>query len=162
MFSISMNEMQKWLINYERLRHSKQPKELKESWQSSKFDFTDPNVRLEYVPDMGCSVGGCISALKRSWKAYYIAGRNGEPRGDLAWRINSLQSSLGIEKSTFPELEGMMMDDEENNEELQLKREEHQEEWNLNLGTNEEMDEWSEEDKQLLKEELEAEKENDW
>jgi hypothetical protein len=40
-----------------------------------------------------------------------------------------------------------MMDDEENDEELQLKREEQQEEWNLNLGT----DEWSEEDKQLLK-----------
>jgi hypothetical protein len=157
-----MQEMYRWLEIYEKSRHSKQGKQLKESWQSSKFDFTNPNVRLEYVPEMDCSVGGCISALKRSWKAYYIAGRNGEPRGDLAWRINSLQSSLGIEKSTFPELEGMMMDDEENNEELQLKREEQQEEWNLNLGTNEEMDEWSEEDKQLLKEEIEAERENDW
>ena len=96
--------------------------------------------------------------MKKLWKSYKIAGRNGEPRGDIAWNIRNLQGSLGIERSHFPELEGMMMDDEENDEELQLKREEQQEEWNLNLGT----DEWSEEDKQLLKEELEAEKENDW
>ena len=44
--------------------------------QSSKFDFSDPYVRLEYVPEMGCSVGGCISGLKKLWKSYKIAGRN--------------------------------------------------------------------------------------
>ena len=145
-----MNKMQLWLRDYEARRHSKQPKELKESWQSSKYDFSDPDVRLEYVPEMGCSVGGCISALKKLWKSYKIAGRNGEPRGDIAWNIRNLQGSLGIERSHFPELEGM-----DDDEELQLKSEEDEE----NLGTNEPY--WSEEDKQLLKEELEAEKEND-
>src|ERR1700751_3431599 len=146
----TMNKMQLWLRDYEARRHSKQPKELKESWQSSKYDFSDPDVRLEYVPEMGCSVGGCISALKKLWKSYKIAGRNGEPRGDIAWNIRSLQGSLGIERSHFPELEGMD-DDEENI----LKSEEDEE----NFGTNEPY--WSEEDEQLLKEELEAEKEND-
>jgi len=141
--------MQLWLKDYEARRHSK-PKELKESWQSSKYDFSDPDVRLEYVPEMGCSVGGCISALKKLWKSYKIARRNGEPRGDIAWNIRNLQGSLGIERSHFPELEGMD-DDEENI----LKSEEDEE----NFGTNEPY--WSEEDKQLLKEELEAEKEND-
>jgi hypothetical protein len=102
-----INKMQLWLRDYERSRHSKQPKELKESWQSSKYDFSDPDVRLEYVPEMGCSVGGCISALKKLWKSYKIAGRNGEPRGDIAWNIRNLQGSLGIERSHFPELEGM-------------------------------------------------------
>jgi len=99
---------------------------------------------------MGCSVGGCISALKKLWKSYKIAGRNGEPRGDIAWNIRNLQGFLGIERSHFPELEGMD-DDEENI----LKSEEDEE----NFGTNDPY--WSEEDKQLLKEELEAEKEND-
>lgn len=66
----------------------------------------------EYVPEMGCSVGGCISALRKSCTAYRIAGRNGEPRGDLAWRINRLQTSLGVERSNFPELEGELTDDE--------------------------------------------------
>jgi len=151
----TINKMQLWLRVYERSRHSKQPNE---SWQSSKYDFSDPYVRLEYVPEMGCSVGGCISGLKKLWKSYKIAGRNGEPRSWQAYSIRKIQGALGLELSSFPETEGMMMDDEENNEELQLKREELQEEWNLNLGR----DEWSEEDKQLLKEELEAEKENDW
>jgi hypothetical protein len=142
-----INKMQLWLRDYERSRHSKQPNE---SWQSSKYDFSDPDVRLEYVPEMGCSVGGCISALKKLWKSYKIAGRNGEPRGDIAWNIRNLQGSLGIERSHFPELEGMD-DDEEN----MLKSEEDEE----NFGTNEPY--WSEEDKQLLKDELKAEKEND-
>lgn len=151
------------------MRHSKHSTQLKESWQSNKYDFSDPNVRLEYVSEMGCSVGGCISALKRSWKAYRIAGRNGEPglRSDLAYRIVSIQTALGIERSDFPELEGMNIDEEL--EELQAKREEKEEsggggggEWNLNLNSGSEpyTEEWTEEDKQLLKEEREGE--DDW
>src|SRR5437016_12963264 len=108
-----MDQMRKWLVNYERLRHSKR---LNESWISTKYDFTDPNVRLEYVPEMRCSVGGCISALKGSWKAYRIAGRNGEPRADLAYRIRNLQLAMGIPTTEFEELEGMQVetDDEAN------------------------------------------------
>ena len=114
---------------------------------------------------MGCRVGGCISALKKLWKSYKIAGRNGEPRGDIAWNIRNLQGSLGIERSHFPELEGMDDDEDQEltDEELQLKREEQESgaawEWEstLNPGTSEE---WSELDKQLLKEEREDE--DDW
>jgi hypothetical protein len=106
--------MEKWLRNYEYQRHSrKNPKEPNESWQSSKYDFTDPNVRLEYVPEMGCSVGGCISSLKRSWRVFEIAGRNGEPRGDLAWRINHVQDTLGIPLTEFEEYPGIYQSQEE-------------------------------------------------
>ena len=32
-------------------------------WVSDLYDFSDPEIRLKYVPEMGCSVGGCISML---------------------------------------------------------------------------------------------------
>ncbi len=35
-------------------------------WVSDLYDFNDPNVRNEYVAKMGCSVGGCISVLKKA------------------------------------------------------------------------------------------------
>jgi hypothetical protein len=172
MFSISMNEMQRWLRNYERLRHSKQPNG---SWVSSKYPIEGMHWReLQqiYLPELKMCWGPACNSLKKLWKSYKIAGRNGEPRGDFAWKIRNIQSAMGIEKSEFPELEGM--DDEESEEELtdeevQAKREEEKEsgggEWNINFGTSEERselytEEWSEEDKQLLKEERESE--DDW
>jgi hypothetical protein len=166
-----MDQMQKWLMNYERLRHSKEPNE---SWISSKYDIEGmPWQELQqlYLPELKMCWGPACSALKKSWREYKIAGRNGEPRGDIAWRINRIQSAMGIEKSQFPELEGM--NDEESEEELtdeeiQLRREEKEEssgEWNLNFGTSEKRselytEEWSEEDKQLHSEE--KAEEDDW
>ena len=160
----------RWLKRYERSRHSSK-RQPNKSWASSKYDFTDPNVRLEYVPEMSCSVGGCISALKKLWKSYKICGRTGEPRSDIAWNIRNLQGSLGlIERSNFPELEGEGMDNENEDreltdEELQLKREEQESSGagepslNLNSGTSADTAGWSEEDKQLRKEEREDEDE---
>jgi hypothetical protein len=100
-----MKSMNRWLKGYIAKRESNM--EPNESWTSTKYDFTDPQVRLEHVPEMGCNVGGCVSALKRSWKAYRIAKRysSGEERY-LAYRIRSIQCALGIEQS-FPELEEM-------------------------------------------------------
>jgi hypothetical protein len=115
-----------------------------ESWISSKYDTQGhwQEVQQIWIPELQMNWGRAVSALRKSWTAYRIAGRNGEPRADLAYRIRSIQSSLGIEKSTFPELEGM--DDEESNEisdeETELRREEKEEsggDWNLNFGTNE-------------------------
>ena len=54
--------------------------------------------------------GPAVSALKKLWKGYKIAGRTGEPRSDLAWKINRVQVAMGL-KSEFPELEGMDYDD---------------------------------------------------
>jgi hypothetical protein len=112
--------------------------------------------------------GPACNSLKKLWKSYKIAGRNGEPRGDFAWKIRNIQFAMGIEKSEFPELEGMDDEDQElTDEEIQLKREEKEGgEWDLNSGTSEEKselytEEWSEEDKQLRREEREAEEEND-
>jgi hypothetical protein len=38
-------------------------------WESDLYDFSDPEVRLKYVPQLGCSVGGAISMLRKSWKS---------------------------------------------------------------------------------------------
>ena len=121
-----------------------------------------------YLPELNMRWGPAVSALKKLWKSYKIAGRTGVPRSDLAWKINQIQKAMGIEKSEFPELEGMETDDEEStDEEIELRREEREEsggDWSLNFGTNEETseytDEWSEQDKQLLREEREGE--DDW
>lgn len=69
-------------------------------WISDKYDFSDPDVRLEYVPEMSCSVGGCISMLSKSWTAYKIARREGYADRclELEHRINSIQEALGIEQ----------------------------------------------------------------
>jgi hypothetical protein len=54
---------------------------------------------------------------------------------------------MGIEKSDFPELEGMETDDDETSEEeTELRREEKEEsggDSNLNFGTNEEASEYT-------------------
>ena len=69
--------------------------------------------------------GPAVSALKKLWKSYKIAGRTGESRSDLAWKINQIQKAMGIEKSEFPELDGMEADDEEStDEEIELQRRE--------------------------------------
>jgi hypothetical protein len=153
-----MKEMQHWLQNYERSRHSKQPKEPKESWISSKYDTQGhwQEVQQIWIPELQMNYGRAVSALRKSWTAYRIAGRNGEPRADLALRIVRIQSALGIEKSVFPELQGMEMDDEElSEEEIELRKEEKQEnggDWSFNFATTEEgseyTEEWSE-DKQI-------------
>ena len=68
---------------------------------------------------------GCVGVPPaKLWKSYKIAGRNGEPRRDIAWKINAIQKAMGIEKSEFPELEEMETSDGEmNDEEIQLRRE---------------------------------------
>jgi len=52
--------------------------------------------------------GPAVSALKKLWKSDKMAGTTGEPRSDLAWKINLVAMGL---KSEFPELEGMDYDD---------------------------------------------------
>lgn len=72
-------------------------------WESDLYDFSNPEVRLKYVPQLGCSVGGAISMLRKSWKSYKAARREGyEDRClELEYRINSIQSALGIEECSF-------------------------------------------------------------
>ena len=91
-----------------------------------------------YLPSIGMNVGVAWNSLKKLWKSYKIAGRTGEPRRDIAWKINRLQAGLDLERSEFPELEGVALDDDETHPV-----------------------EWSAEDEQLRREEIEAEREND-
>ncbi len=164
----ALNKMQLWLRDYERSRHSKQPNE---SWISSKYDIQGlPWQELQqiYLPELGMCWGPACYLLKKLWKCYKIAGRNGEPRGDIAWKINRIQSSMGIEMSQFPELEGLN-DFEEyqdrdqdlgkrmTDEEIQLKREEMEDSDNLSWGEKPEKtfsEDWSEEDEKLRQEEI--------
>ncbi|MFY9796150.1 MAG: hypothetical protein WAK17_29000 [Candidatus Nitrosopolaris sp.] len=72
-------------------------------WISDRYDFTDPEVRNDFVSEMGYSVGGCISMLRKSWKAYKAARREGcaDLCLGLEYRINSIQAALGIEECSF-------------------------------------------------------------
>ena len=92
--------------------------------------------------------GPACNSLKKLWKSYKIAGRTGEPRSDIAWKINQIQKAMGIEVSQFPELESMGIYENEYQgqsfeqerltpEEIQLRREEELErrEW-VNQQTN--------------------------
>ena len=124
-----MNKMK--LRDCQRSRHSKRPNE---SWISSRYDIQDMHwqeLQQLYLPELNMRWGPAVSALKKLWKSYKIAGRTGEPRSDLAWKINRVQVAMGLEKSEFPELEGMDYDDFKEDqdqgqsaEEIQLRREE--------------------------------------
>ena len=127
--------MRKWIEGYGHRRLSRQPNE---SWLNSKYGNMDwREARQIYLPSIGVNVGVAWNWLKKLWKSYKIAGRTGEPRRDIAWKINRLQAGLDLERSEFPELEGMPLDDGETHPE------------------------WSAEDEQLRREEIEAEREND-
>jgi len=108
--------MQLWLRDYEDRRfNSGQPSQPSEFWTSSKFDtqnMTWREVSEIFVPELNMTWGAAINSLRKFWKSYKISGRTGEPRSYAAWQINQIQDSLGIQKSTFPELEGIDPDEQ--------------------------------------------------
>jgi hypothetical protein len=73
------------------------------AWESNKYDFSDPDVRIEWVQEMACTVGGCISMLKKSWRSYKAARHEGYADRclELENRINSIQRALGLEENQF-------------------------------------------------------------
>src|SRR5215831_16897569 len=96
----------RWIKSYEKRRF----KEPNESWICSKYGIMDwREAREIYLPSIGVNVGVAWNSLKKLWKSYKIAGRTGEPRRDIAWKINRLQAGLDLERSEFPELEGMAL-----------------------------------------------------
>lgn len=68
-------------------------------WESDLYDFSDPKIRLKYVPQLGCNVGGAISMLRKRLKTYKAARREGYADRclELEYRINSIQELLGSE-----------------------------------------------------------------
>jgi hypothetical protein len=93
----------RWLENYENSRHSraKQPREPSETFVSSKYDFqnNDPELRRQYIPELGMTVGSAISSLKKSWKMYRHNLAEGEPTDQLSLRLLKLQAGLGLEQT---------------------------------------------------------------
>jgi hypothetical protein len=154
-----MKSMQRWLRTYENSRHSKNPKEPNEFWTSSKYPIENMDwrqVQQIYIPELGCHWGGACSALKKLWKSYRIAGRNYgvDSRRDICWKIWNIQTALGIEKTHFEELEGMIDGESDEGlsvEEVELQREEKEEngDWNLHFDYRERSesttDKWSSE-----------------
>lgn len=151
-----MDLMTRWLQSYEKRRHSRRNskqhlKEPNESWISSKYDLQGMDwqtLQQMYLPELKMCFGPACNSLKKLWKSYKIAGRTGEPRSDIAWKINQIQKAMGIEVSQFPELESMGIYENEYQgqifeqerltpEEIQLRREEELErrEW-VNQQTN--------------------------
>ena len=126
--------MNRWLRQYERFRHNPDAKN-DASWLSSKYDLEGLSwneIREIYIPELGMCFGPSCEALRKSWYAYKRLGKDGGYRGDIAYRINKIQKALGFPKSEFPELDPQWIDEELSKEDIQLKKEEHNEgEWNL-------------------------------
>jgi hypothetical protein len=60
-----MDQMRKWLLNYERQRHSKQNKEPNDSWISSKYDTQNMHwqeLQQLYLPELNMRWGPAVSA----------------------------------------------------------------------------------------------------
>ena len=99
--------MDRWLRIYDNLR-TKAPNH-NEGWTSTIYDIQGMHwqeLQQLYLPELNMRWGPAVSALKKLWKSYKIAGRTGEPRSDLAWKINQIQKAMGIEKSEFPGTRG--------------------------------------------------------
>jgi hypothetical protein len=126
-----MKEMNRWLRQYERFRNNPDAKN-DASWLSSKYDLEGlywDEIREIYIPELGICFGPSCEALRKSWYAYKRLGRDGGYRGDIAYRINKIQNALGFPMSEFPEL-GPWVDEEFSKEDIQLKKEEQDEdEW---------------------------------
>ena len=139
-------------MNYERRRFKNRGPS--ENWLSDKYNLQGDWRMVRETPTSlrdrngrVMNIGQATSALKRSWRAYKIAGQNGEPRRDIAWRINYIENGLGLlEKATFPELEEMGVYDQDFQQEnpeifddpdlsreeiLQLRREERQDQLDM-------------------------------
>jgi len=81
-----------------------------EGWVSTKYDLQSMS-KDEIIPELfhrdgvtPLTLGDAANFLKKSWKAYRIAGAKGEPRTDIALKILDIQEKLGIEQSDFPEV----------------------------------------------------------
>ncbi|MFZ0220378.1 MAG: hypothetical protein WAM42_01625 [Candidatus Nitrosopolaris sp.] len=123
-----MNDMMRWIRNYDRLRLN--PDASNESWVSTKYDIEGMHwteLQQIYLPELGMCWGPACSALRKSWYAYKMAGRQGGYRADIAFRINRIQAVMGIPKIEFHELDPRWVDEQLTEEEIQLRREEEEE-----------------------------------
>src|SRR5215469_10536906 len=126
----TMNKMQLWLRDYERSRLNKDAPN--ESWTSSKYDIEGMHwteLQQIYLPELGMCWGPACSALRKSWYAYKMAGHQGGYRADIAFRINRIQAAMGIPKIEFHELDPRWVDEQLTEEEIQLRREDEEDDW---------------------------------
>jgi len=146
-----------WIKQYEteRVIRYRCPQEARnpELWDSTKYDFADPDVWREYVPEEKCTVGACVSAIRKSWDVIQIANRGArrdenETVEDIMIRINRIQRNLGVQPYRFQELE-----------EIGYYNEQAEDEARQRVWEDEDDDRpviYSEEEAQLRREEIES------
>lgn len=156
-----------WIKQYEteRVNRYKVPKEVRnpQLWDSTRYDFTDPAVWKEYVPHERCTVGACISAIRKNWDIIQIGNRaarrdENETVEDIMIRINRIQRNLGVQPYRFLELEEIGYYDEQEEDEARQRA------WGIHeVDDYDEPVIYSEEEIELRREEIEANAEvDDW
>lgn len=125
----------KWIRNYEHYRTN--PFDPNSSWMSKKYDIVGRSwaeiseIIIEDLPDQNgnpMNWGQACGALKHTWDNFSYQKKQGTYRGDLAFRIVKIQRAMGLEESSFPELNEEWLDHELSLEERKVKLEEMEEE----------------------------------
>lgn len=170
----------------------KQLREPSETFVSSKFDFQGGDwsqLNNTMIPSLGMQISQAISALKKTWRMYKTHLSRDEPTDQLSLRLLRLQAGLGLEQTTFlkeqlqqmgytpseigeVELDAWETETEVSDwseEDRRLLTEEQREKQNDILGTSvseEESDsqdqEWTDLDRRMFQERLDAEREVPW
>jgi hypothetical protein len=151
-----LKEIDRWIRHYDAIRTN--PDALpnhKEGWTSTKYPEIEnmhwSEIAAIYVPELQMRWGSACSALKKSWFHLKLLKRRGEYAGDIQWRIQKIQRSLGIPVTQFEELEG-----------LNLAESEFESEDGLNDQSSSDGEQWSKEEVQLRREEAEAAEDDEW
>jgi hypothetical protein len=119
--NMSQGQMRKWLENYEKTRHTREPW-TKEMWISDKYDFQSMDWRdlqILYLPEVRMRFGPACHKLKKLWKDYKSARKLGlSGSSQTAWEINQIQKSMGIQVSEFEELAAIGEYEDQDQEEI--------------------------------------------
>ena len=128
-----MNSMQRWLRNYDRVRAigglALRNVDEGGSFHSTKFPLEAMSwneIREIPIPSLGpeMTFGKSCEALRKSWYHYKMLKRQGTYAGDIAFRINKIQRSMGIPLTEFDDVDPEWVAEELASESEQLTPEE--------------------------------------
>jgi hypothetical protein len=133
-----LKELDRWIRQYDNFR-TNPDMSVKDGWTSTKYDLTGhwSDVAEIWIPELNCKFGPACSALKKSWFHLKLLKRRGEYAGDIQWRIQKIQRSLGIPITQFENMpykteqleEGLTPEERElRNEELESANDEAEKE----------------------------------
>ena len=81
-------------------------------WQSHKYDLSDwRSAQQIYLPELGMKLGPATNKMKKLWRLWHKAQREGTPKRDHAYNIAKIQYAIGLINPTqFDELQNMDLD----------------------------------------------------